>query len=342
MNKSQKKTTQRVAITAVALGVVVTVPVGFAMADDSGDTSATAECHITQLELPDDVTKGTAEAISNKNGYIVGGPEWLWQDEYLSIMEGIQGDVGNFVAAVNSSGVATGTAEGESDFGAWTYQDGAVTELLAPGGDPGGVTNANDINDDGTVVGSYRLIDSSAGDAPVKWDAGADEATALEIEDGKWGRAEAVSADGTIVGTVYETTDDPEAPFGNHRAWMWSADGDSQELPLLPGAERGKAVSISGDWVLMSTMGDEPTYYRWNKAEAGQPEALELATANDINSSGRVFGAVDAKVAGFEDADGITELPNVVDKTGAEVRSVSDGGAMVGVSGDKPVLWVCH
>lgn len=342
MRKPQHPTGRRVAFGAVAVGVAVTVPVGFVLADESGGGTAAAECHLTQLELPDDVTEGAAEAVSNENAYVAGGHEWLWHDEYLTIMEGVQGDVGNEVAAVNSDGIATGTSDGESDYGAWTYQDGEVTHLLEPGGDASAITHANDINDDGTVVGYFAAIDSSDGDTPAKWEAGSDKATALAVEDGKWGEANAISADGTVVGTMYESNDDPEVPFHKQRPWLWSPGGEGRELPLPPDAERGRALSISGDWVLMSDMATKPTFYRWNKATDGEPEALTLATATDIDSRGRAFGAVDRKVAGFEDADGVTKLPNVTGKTGGRVRAATDDGRlMAGVSGKKPVIWFC-
>ena len=80
---------------------------------------------------------------------------------------------------------------GESRYGAWTYQDGEVTKLLEPGGTKGDLTISNDINDDGTVVGSYVVLDDDGGDIPAKWEPGATKATVLDTGDAEWGEVTA-------------------------------------------------------------------------------------------------------------------------------------------------------
>src|SRR5204863_8845934 len=119
-------------------------------------------------------------------------------------------------------------------------------------------------------------FNDNCGDIPVLWPANAPN-TVHRL--GSNGDAFAIGDDGTIVGTAGDG-DNP---------WVWSRHGAGHALPTLPGAPRGKAFTIRGDWAAgWANDGSNPVpMTRWNlRTGAVQTFANVDGPATGVNARG--------------------------------------------------------
>jgi len=195
---------------------------------------------------------------------------------------GLLGDFPNSSArAINDAGVVVGIAHGTDFQGRPILWRGDQAMLLSAS-----QGMANDVNEDGTVVGSVR--DAAGFLHAFGW---ADGQLDLlpDLENGSV--ASAVNARGDVVGSVRSPSDN-DLPAG----WR---DGQLMLLPMPSGRAFGAAVDINDDGdivgIVGQTYGGGEIYTPWRWSKDGSSGALLMRGRTDgrvstIDNRGRITG----------------------------------------------------
>jgi hypothetical protein len=152
--------------------------------------------------------------------------------------------------------------------------------------------------------------------------------------------AEAVTDDGTVLGTLGETPAEP---------YRWTASGSGRALPLPDGYKSGKVVAAAGEWAVgvvspapvgastKPTLTDGQAPVRWNLRTG----TVELLPAGFTPQVVALDGTAAGYLQGFRPVvlrDGaLVGLPRPGMESGVQGIS-ADGRTLTGFS-DTPVVW---
>lgn len=271
----------------------------------------------------------------------------LWRDGAVEEVDVPGSDQALY--GVNSAGVAVGGShmdgQDEGRWQPWIYRDGEVSEI--PGLEAG---IAYDINENGDIVGTQTV---EGMDMPFVLPAGAQKPVMLDLPEGAaGGEADSISQDGYIVGYYIDSQ------AGAYHPYIWQLDGTGQELRMPAGVDPNShsyADSISGGWVVgyLDSGEQEPVGIRWNLAEGGEPEILDLNDSGAVNSQGWVAGGYrnDAGTGtpAMLTGDARVDLPTLTESSylSNTARAISeDGKTLAGASspdaGNTAVYWTCE
>jgi uncharacterized membrane protein len=257
--------------------------------------------------------------------------------------------------AVNASGEIVGNAfmpaicdpndqfSCEGPIRAWRYQPGSTfAELPAPAGTV--EARAEDINDAGLVVGSYR--GATGGQKPASWAGG--EFQTLPLPGGAtFGTATGVNRAGVIVGT---TTSGPT---------IWTGSGEATlQLPSLPigvsvASCGASAINDAGDITGSCGSTDNGFALRWSNQGSRvdtlpRPAGARSCFADDISSHGTVVGwcqyrdsdvGVTAHVYRWTPQEGAQDLGRPPHESYGQGYEVNDNEAVVVSGSSVPSLW---
>jgi hypothetical protein len=269
----------------------------------------------------------------------------IWRDSRILARPTVPGDDGRW-ADINRSGVAVGSGFVTDDREqAYVYRDGKVTALN------GRATAAYAINDAGVVVGSIGEV---LNEAPVRWNSVDAKVTRLPLPDGvTLGKAEGITEDGTVVGTV--------EPPGKREStgYLWLPDGTARMMPL-PSVGSKKAdlfwpESIIDGWVAGRAVFDENDVrtfasFRYRIADGTYELLAQNVIPALIAENGWLAGDLGGPVvlAGNE----TVKLPRHPTGGDYQISSISVDGRVIGGSssfslpGDKvgndPLIWTCR
>jgi probable HAF family extracellular repeat protein len=233
----------------------------------------------------------------------------LWTDGTATELPTLGGDFSQALA-INDSGDIAGASSVESGTSAVVYacrwQNGQAENL----GTLGGYSVANDLNDQGWIVGGSGIaVDGTpasvvaAGARAVLWQDG--EFIVLGTLGGDISQARAINETGQIAG--YSTTGpDQTFPGPGMHAFLWE-DGTMTDLGTLTGGETSLAFAINeaGQVVGTSISPDAPSYVTtgysavlWHDGAIANLNDLIpadsgwwLSTAYGINDAGQIVGA---------------------------------------------------
>lgn len=295
-----------------------------------------ASCTVDALPLPDGQTSSFVSGGDRTGHYLLGRSQnadgnftvLVWHDGQLVNeveMPGFDGTLDD----INSSGVAIGNSVPDGGGNTpWLLRDGQLTELTAPSEGTGNAT-AKAIGEQGTVVGSRRVL--GGGQGPVVWPAGQTTSTDLTVSSGAaQGQAVDVDADGTIIGEMLYPID----PF---YAAVWRAGSDTGErLPTVGhGLETRHLLPISiSDGVAVGRWGGPSGPAMTLDLKTGTATVLDRAKgAGQMNARAWFAGRTNDGLT-LMSATARTELPvgNLGDAASDQtlVRSLSDDGKVIG------------
>jgi hypothetical protein len=230
---------------AVVAAAVASVPVGAAMVRDGGlpapagpsvtpasptpaPTGPVPPTACTVSRLTPDSGGAAATGVDPAGGQVLGRMRvagarhvgLIWKNGHLAKVE-FPGTDQTLVAA-NSSGTAIGTGYVDGERRGWVLLDGKAERLRAKT-----AIIPTAIGEDGTIVG-YRFVEpDESRSQPVIWRGPRAVAEDLPVPGKGWyGRAVAIGADGTVLGSV------TDVPYERSRGYLWRPDGTVRELPL--------------------------------------------------------------------------------------------------------------
>jgi probable HAF family extracellular repeat protein len=260
----------------------------------------------------------------------------LWHNGHQVTMPMPAGAANVQTNGINAHGVLVGMAQtGSGKQFAFVYRDGKATKLPALSGYSR--STAWGINAGGDIVGAAF---NDGDDVPVLWPAAA-PGTVHRLRSN--GTAYAIGDDGTIVGTL----GDGDVP------WVFDRHGSGHALPTVPGAARGKAITIRGDWAggwagdSGSSGGPVPAA-RWNlRTGAVQTFASIDGPATGVNVRGDlVNGGGNDGPSAIRDGKPLQLAAGPDPVTRANAAWISDDGrtligSLVGPGPSKAVVWHC-
>lgn len=225
----------------------------------------------------------------------------------------LAGDTAGFASAVNAAGVVVGMSVDMATFASrpMIYRDGVLAPLPVLGSSSGG--SADDLNNDGVIVGSLSGEDNTP--RPVRWAADGTP-FALPTLGGDLGVAEGVNDQGQIVGWSWTAE-------GNQHATLW--DGDVPvDLGTVGEGEYSGATDINENGLIV---GYTATTFMAPEGAAGLPYTAVIWT------------------------DGTPTLLPPIGGFDAWALGINDAGVVIGVSttaeeqfafgdGSHAVLWV--
>jgi probable HAF family extracellular repeat protein len=300
---------------AVAGAVVLlgAAPLAPALAAPNAAAVPTAAYEVVDLGTLPGGSLSAAEAV-NDRGEVVGqsdGRAVLWRTGQV-IDLGTPRGLGSFALDINEVGQVVGYRQVAGGFRAFSWQDGALTDLPPLPGDTDSLAQA--VNDDGDVLG----LSFAAGGRPVLWRGGrpVDLSVTTKLYRGEEldnvGRiaGEVSSPDGASTIPVLQSSagatllterfgatsginDQAEVTGfffdGNRGSFTWSA-GSLTEIPMLPGAQVMQAQAINHDGLVVGN--SDAGSFRWDgKALATLPGlAGNPVAAQDVNDRGQIVG----------------------------------------------------
>ncbi|MGH7711954.1 MAG: hypothetical protein ACREOG_11760, partial [Gemmatimonadaceae bacterium] len=204
--------------------------------------------------------------------------------------------------AVNNSGIAVGfwnPGIGENEAVLWKA-NGKVTVLA---GLPGGSSDwAFGVNDAGVIVGQSQ-------NHAVRWIDGVVE----DLHPPAYGKSRAtdINSAGDIVGWVEYVT-------GEHRAYLWHADGSQEELGVLPGDLHSEAAAVNDAVTVVGSSGpllSMSIAFVWTDATGIADAQLGVAktVGADVAGSGRLVGYHEFVLNNQSQSIALTRLGNVLD-----------------------------
>jgi hypothetical protein len=345
-------------LAATALRDGTPVPVPTPVTTVSAATSAVAaapagpkDCRVERLPTGR-VTKAVVTAGDPSGRYLTGrlynnasANTIIWRDGRILARPMVPGDDGRW-SDINRSGVAVGSGFVTDDREqAYVYRDGKVTALK------GRATAAYAINDAGVVAGSIGEV---LNEVPVRWDSVDAEVTRLPLPDGvTLGKAEGITEDGTIVGSV-------EAPGKlEGTGYLWLPDGTGKMMPL-PAVGKKKAdffwpESIIDGWVAGRAVFDEDdartfASFRYRIADGTYEVMAQNVIPALIAENGWLAGDLGGPVvlAGNE----TVKLPGYSKGGDYQISNISADGRVIGGScsstlpgnkvGNDPLVWTCR
>jgi uncharacterized membrane protein len=164
---------------------------------------------------------------------------------------------------VNSAGVAVGFYAADppgtsAPQAGWVFRDGVVTPLALPAGARTATPHA--VNEAGDIAGAAMPATGPTPSVPVVWPAGSPGSPRMSGPDAA-GAAIAITADGTMVGSVTGAHDIPV---------VWDPDGGRRSLSVPAGWTGASALVVRGDVV----------YGTVRRETAAGPRALEGQAAS--------------------------------------------------------------
>ena len=311
------------------------------------DVSAAATWTETLLPLPKGAETSNASDV-NDNGVVVGSVTIAgmsgshavrWKNGHPKYLdEPPDPTLSTIPNAVNNSGMAVGfrtPGVGEPEAVFWK-RNGKVTILA---GLPGGFADvAYGVNDAGVIVGQSQ-------NRAARWVDGVVED--LHPPGYAKSRATDINAAGDIVGWVEYIT-------GEHRAYIWHADGSQEELGVLVGDVHSEATGVNDGANVVGSSGDlvsTSLAFLWTDA-AGIVDALlgiSETHGTDISGSGRIVGYREFVVNNQLRAVALTRHNNVLDTlpnsqgVTARAHAVNLCGTVAGTvetsAGNRAVVW---
>ena len=196
------------------------------------------------------------------------------------------------VATVDANGLVTAVAVGEAPITATTDGvSGSANILVFTDFEPDRYY-ALDSNDLGQIVGFVET--ALRGTRAVMWTS-AGEVTDLGTLGGRSTAARAINANGHVVGQSDLPEQDPNAPLGDHHAFLWTPAAGMTDLGTLGGTvSAAGAISDAGHVVGQSTLDSTGRHpFLWTTA-GGMTDLGTLGIDDDaafgVNSLGEVVG----------------------------------------------------
>jgi hypothetical protein len=272
----------------------------------------------------------------------------IWADGKIVARPRMPGEDAG-IAGINGSGVAVGSAFIGERQQAYVYRDGRVSEL------DGQHTAPLAINDAGVIVGAIGEV---LHEAPVRWDSADAKATRLPMPAGMIsGRADAIAADGTVVGRIATDSSKTESGY----LWLPDGTGRAMEPPEIEGgpADYFWPDSISNGWVAGRAVDDRAdgsrsfTALRYRIADGVYQKLPENVFPNLIAENGWIAGGPAERdeppiiTAGSE----VVRLPRYRTAKEYQISTFSADGRRLGgyttdmdgeQVGNEPLLWTCR
>jgi probable HAF family extracellular repeat protein len=235
--------------------------------------------------------------------------------------------------AINDAGWVVGVSGGH----AVLWKPGEHGIYLAPNELP---SSAQDVNNDGVVVGTFSPNPNRLLSSAFRWENG--EFRDLGSLDEASSRAGGINNSGTVVGTAY---------LGIWDAVTWDSFGIRTRLgitPALGGLAAGRDINDRGEVVGVYSPPDQPLSHNvfvW-RAGQGATTVASRAEAYSINNGGQIVGSITltnpAPVL-WDPTAGTVWLPGLGGLYGA-AHAINDAGWIVGYSEnagrfDRAVLW---
>lgn len=261
---------------------------------------------IRSLGAPPSAVFTIAKGMSADGSTVVGysnsasGPDraFRWTaDGGLRLLDVFPGSDGGWVQAISGDGSAVVGQHVFRSPGGTTHSRAALWNAAGQASDFGAVLSSTSIasvamavsSDAGVIVG---FVGDSSVSIPVRWNAVEGTVVLPRLPGGPvYGRATAVSADGSVVAGYFSTYINPK-----DRPFRWTAGTGTVALQLPPGAVRGIARGISADGQfivgnVVTAAGGRPV--RWNAAgqleDLGLPADWTLPDSRAANADGSVI-----------------------------------------------------